>query len=51
MSLPNLPAGDKLRREVRTEWGGLNLNENSTHRPTHSLSLAPWIRTLWRVSG
>lgn len=29
MSLPNLPAGDKLRREVRTEWGGLNLNENA----------------------
>ena len=29
MSLPNLPAGDKFRREVRTEWGGLNLNENA----------------------
>ena len=29
MSLPNLPAGDKLRREVRTEWGGINLNENA----------------------
>ena len=29
MSLPNLPAGDKFRREVRTEWGGINLNENS----------------------
>lgn len=29
MSLPNLPYGDKLRREVRTEWGGLNLNESA----------------------
>jgi len=29
MSLPNLPAGDKFRREVRTEWGGINLNENA----------------------
>ena len=29
MSLPNLPAGDKLRREVRTEWGGLNLTESA----------------------
>lgn len=29
MSLPNLPNGDKLRREVRTEWGGLNLNESA----------------------
>ena len=29
MSLPNLPAGDKCRREVRTEWGGINLNENA----------------------
>ena len=29
MSLPNLPAGDKYRREVRTEWGGLNLNESA----------------------
>ena len=29
MSLPNLPAGDKFRREVRTEWGGLNLNESA----------------------
>lgn len=30
MSLPNLPAGDKFRREVRTEWGGLNLNESAS---------------------
>ena len=30
MSLPNLPAGDKFRREVRTEWGGINLNENAS---------------------
>lgn len=29
MSLPNLPYEDTLRREVRTEWGGLNLNENA----------------------
>lgn len=29
MSLNNLPAGDKFRREVRTEWGGINLNENA----------------------
>lgn len=29
MSLPKLPAGDKYRREVRTEWGGINLNENA----------------------
>ena len=29
MSLPNLPYDDTLRREVRTEWGGLNLNENA----------------------
>lgn len=29
MSLPYLPAGDKFRREVRTEWGGINLNENA----------------------
>ena len=29
MSLPNLPAGDKFRREVRTEWGGINSNENA----------------------
>lgn len=29
MSLPNLPAGDKFRREVRREWGGINLNENA----------------------
>ena len=29
MSLPSLPAGDRLRREVRREWGGLNLNENA----------------------
>ncbi len=29
MSLPNLPAGDRYRREVRTEWGGLNLNESA----------------------
>ena len=29
MSLNNLPAGDKFRREVRTEWGGINLNESA----------------------
>ena len=29
MSLPNLPAKDNYRREVRTEWGGINLNENA----------------------
>lgn len=29
MSLPKLPIGDRYRREVRTEWGGLNLNENA----------------------
>lgn len=29
MSLPNLPQKDNYRREVRTEWGGINLNENA----------------------
>lgn len=29
MSLNQLPAKDSYRREVRTEWGGINLNENA----------------------
>lgn len=29
MSLPSLPQKDNYRREVRTEWGGINLNENA----------------------
>ena len=29
MSLPNIPQKDNYRREVRTEWGGINLNENA----------------------
>lgn len=29
MSLNGLPAKDNYRREVRTEWGGINLNENA----------------------
>ena len=32
MSLAYLSAGDKSCREVRTEWGGINLNENASDR-------------------
>jgi hypothetical protein len=56
MSLPNLPAGDKFRREVRTEWGGINLNENAgdgelIEAMNMSSREYPLIATEWRNGG